>query len=100
MRKTAFALLAATVLVAGCGAGKSATNAAGAKVFASAGCGGGPQLSPGEGGGPTRPHPHPFKPRYHAVLRQGSHGGGGGAPLSPGGHPKQKPDVRKLLSPA
>jgi len=33
MRKTALALLASTVLLAGCGGGKSATNRAGAKVF-------------------------------------------------------------------
>jgi cytochrome c553 len=77
MRKTAFALLAATVLVAGCGAGKSATNATGAKVFASAGCGGCHELSAAKANGQTGPNLDQLKPSYDAVVRQVSNGGGG-----------------------
>src|SRR5437764_13761862 len=77
MRKTAFALLAATVLVAGCGAGKSATTATGAQVFASADCGGRHELSAAKASGQTGPNLDQLKPSYDAVVRQVSNGGGG-----------------------
>src|SRR5438132_13168463 len=77
MRKTALALLASTVLVAGCGGGKSATNAAGAKVFASAGCGGCHTLSAANSNGQSGPDLDQMKPSYGAVVRQVSSGGGG-----------------------
>src|SRR6266566_1478317 len=77
MRKTALALLASTVLVAGCGGGKSATNAAGAKVFASAGCGSCHTLSAARSNGQTGPDLDQLKPSYGAVVRQVSSGGAG-----------------------
>jgi cytochrome c553 len=79
MRKTALAVLASTVLVAGCGGGKSATNASGAKVFASAGCGGCHTLSAANSNGQTGPNLDQLTPSYGAVVRQVS-GGGGGMP--------------------
>src|SRR5437588_11247823 len=77
MRKTALALLAATVLVAGCGGGKSATNASGAKVFASAGCGGCHTLSAAKSNGQTGTNLDQLKPSYGAIVRQVSSGGAG-----------------------
>jgi cytochrome c553 len=77
MRKTALALLASTVLVAGCGGGKSATSKAGAKVFASSGCGGCHALSAAKSSGQTGPNLDQLKPTYDAVVRQVSNGGGG-----------------------
>src|ERR1700747_3694084 len=77
MRKTALALLASTVLVAGCGGGKSATNKDGAKVFASSGCGGCHTLSAHKSSGQTGPNLDQLKPTYDAVVRQVSNGGGG-----------------------
>jgi len=77
MRKTALALLASTVLVAGCGGGKSATNASGAKVFASAGCGGCHTLSAAKSNGQSGPDLDQLKPSYGAVVRQVSSGGSG-----------------------
>jgi cytochrome c553 len=77
MRKTALALLASTVLVAGCGGGKSATNKDGAKVFASSGCGGCHTLSAAKSSGQTGPNLDQLKPTYDAVVRQVSNGGGG-----------------------
>src|ERR1041385_7741360 len=77
MRKTALALLAATVLVAGCGGGKGAKSKAGAKVFASAGCGGCHTLSAAKTSGQTGPNLDQVKPTYDAVVRQVSNGGGG-----------------------
>src|SRR6266550_5086085 len=77
MRKTALALLASTVLVAGCGGGKSTTNATGAKVFASAGCGGCHTLSAAKSSGQTGPNLDQANPTYDAVVRQVSNGGGG-----------------------
>src|SRR5436309_2262348 len=77
MRKTALALLASTVLVAGCGGGKSATNASGAKVFASAGCGGCHTLSAANSNGQTGPNLDQLTPSYGTVVRQVSNGGGG-----------------------
>ena len=78
MRKTAIALLASTVLVAGCGGGgKSATNASGAKVFASAGCGGCHTLSAANSNGQTGPNLDQLTPSYGTVVRQVSSGGGG-----------------------
>src|SRR3954463_15108477 len=76
MRRTAFALLAATALTAGCG-GKSTTNATGAKVFASAGCGGCHTLSAAKSNGQTGPNLDQAKPSYDSVVRQVSNGGGG-----------------------
>jgi cytochrome c553 len=77
MCKTALALLAAAVLVAGCGGGKSATNPSGAKVFASAGCGGCHALSAAKANGQTGPNLDQLKPSYDAVVRQVSSGGAG-----------------------
>src|SRR5947208_6903361 len=77
MRKTAFALLAAAVLMAGCGSGKSARTAAGAKVFASADCGGCHALSAAKSSGQTGPNLDQLKPSYDTVVRQVSNGGGG-----------------------
>src|SRR2546421_489451 len=77
MRKTAFALLAAAVLMAGCGSGKSARTAAGAKVFASADCGGCHALSAAKSSGQTGPNLDQLKPSYDSVVRQVSNGGGG-----------------------
>jgi cytochrome c553 len=77
MRKTALALLASTVLVGGCGGGKSATNEDGAKVFASSGCGGCHTLSAAKSSGQTGPNLDQLKPSYDAVVRQVSNGGGG-----------------------
>jgi len=77
MRRTAPALLAAALLVAGCGGGKSATSKAGAKVFASAGCGGCHTLSAAKSSGQTGPNLDQLKPSYDAVVRQVSNGGGG-----------------------
>src|SRR5438477_11233505 len=76
MRRTAFALLAATALTAGCG-GKSTTNATGAKVFASADCGGCHALSAAKSSGQTGPNLDQLKPSYGSVVRQGSNRGGG-----------------------
>jgi cytochrome c553 len=77
MCKTALALLAAAVFVAGCGGGKSATNPSGAKVFASAGCGGCHALSAAKANGQTGPNLDELKPSYDAVVRQVSSGGAG-----------------------
>jgi cytochrome c553 len=77
MRRTALALLAAALLVAGCGGGKSATSKAGGKVFASAGCGGCHSLSAARSSGQTGPNLDQLKPSYDAVVRQVSNGGGG-----------------------
>jgi cytochrome c553 len=76
MRKTALVLLGSAVLVAGCG-GKSGTNASGAKIFASAGCGGCHTLSAAKSSGQTGPNLDQAKPSYDAVVRQISNGGGG-----------------------
>src|SRR5438067_5493480 len=77
MRKAAFPVLAATFLLAGCGGGKGGTNASGAKVFASARCGGCHTLSAAKSNGQTGPNLDAAKPSYDAVVRQGSNGGGG-----------------------
>jgi len=70
-------LLATTALLAGCGGGKSKTNASGAKVFASAGCGGCHALSAAKSNGQTGPNLDQAKPSYDVVVRQVSNGGGG-----------------------
>jgi len=77
MRKAAFPVLAATFLLAGCGGGKGGTNASGAKVFASARCGGCHTLSAAKSNGQTGPNLDAAKPSYDAVVRQVSNGGGG-----------------------
>jgi cytochrome c553 len=77
MRKTAIALLASTLLVAGCGGGKSGTNASGAKVFDSAGCGGCHTLAAAKSNGQTGPNLDQANPSYDVVVRQVSNGGGG-----------------------
>ena len=77
MRKTALALLTAAVLVAGCGGGKTAPDASGAKVFASAGCGGCHTLSAAKSKGQTGPDLDQLRPSYGAVVRQVSTGGAG-----------------------
>src|SRR5437667_5384154 len=76
MSRATLLLLAATLLLAGCG-GKSETNASGAKVFASAGCGGCHTLSAAKSNGQTGPNLDQVKPSYDAVVRQVSNGGGG-----------------------
>jgi cytochrome c553 len=68
-------LLAAALLLAGCG-GNSGTNAGG-KVFASAGCGGCHTLSAAKSNGQIGPNLDQAKPSYDAVVRQVSNGGGG-----------------------
>src|SRR6266513_1559100 len=55
MRNAAFPVLAATLLLAGCG-GKGGTNASGAKVFDSARCGGCHTLSAAKSNGQTGPN--------------------------------------------
>jgi cytochrome c553 len=77
MRKTLIALLAASVLVAGCGGSKSGSSSTGAKVFASAGCGGCHTLSAAKSNGQTGPDLDQLKPSYAAVVHQVSSGGGG-----------------------
>ena len=69
-------MVPATLLLAGCG-GKSATNGSGAKVFASAGCGGCHALSAAKSNGQTGPNLDQAKPSYDVVVRQVSNGGGG-----------------------
>src|SRR5262249_1442933 len=73
MRGTALALLVAGLLVAGCG-GKNATSKAGAKVFASAGCGGCHTLSAAKSSGQTGPNLDQLRPTYDTVVRQVSNG--------------------------
>src|SRR5262245_8488869 len=77
MRKGALLILATTLLAAGCGGSKGAGNAKGAKVFASAGCGGCHTLSAAKSTGQTGPNLDQLKPSYDAVVRQVSNGGGG-----------------------
>ena len=77
MRKQALALVAAGVLLAGCGGGKSVSSSSGAKVFASAGCGGCHTLSAARSTGQTGPNLDQLKPGHQAVVRQVSTGGGG-----------------------
>ena len=76
MRKTALAVLASTVLVAGCGGGKSATNASGAKVFASAGCGGCHTLEAAGSSGNVGPNLDDAKPDVALVLNRVTNGQG------------------------
>ena len=76
MRKTALALLASTVLVAGCGGGKSATNASGAKVFASAGCGGCHTLEAAGSSGNVGPNLDDAKPDLALALNRVTNGSG------------------------
>jgi cytochrome c553 len=76
MRRATLLLLPATLLLAGCG-GKSATNGSGAKVFASARCGGCHTLSAAKSNGQTGPNLDQAKPSYDVVVRQVSNGGGG-----------------------
>jgi hypothetical protein len=77
VRKRAFALLAAGLLLTGCGGGKSGSSEAGAKVFSSAGCGGCHTLSAARSTGQTGPNLDQLKPSHGAVVRQVSAGGGG-----------------------
>jgi cytochrome c553 len=77
MRRAAFGLLAATLLLSGCGASKPGSNSAGGKVFASAGCGGCHTLWAAKSNGQTGPNLDQAKPSYDAVVRQVSNGGGG-----------------------
>src|SRR6266536_1776194 len=77
MGKAATLMLAASLLVAGCGGGKSGTSATGAKVFASAGCGGCHTLSAAKSSGQRGPNLDQAKPSYDVVVRQVSNGGGG-----------------------
>jgi len=77
VRTGALLILATALLAAGCGGGKSGTNGAGAKVFASAGCGGCHALAAAKSSGQTGPNLDQLKPSYDAVVRQVSNGGGG-----------------------
>ena len=77
MHKQAFALLAMAALLAACGGGKNGSSAAGAKVFASAGCGGCHTLSAAKSAGQTGPNLDQLKPSHAAVVHQVSSGGGG-----------------------
>jgi cytochrome c553 len=77
MHKQAFVLLAIGMVLAGCGGGKNEANSAGAKVFASAGCGSCHTLSAAKSTGQTGPNLDQLKPSYDAVVRQVSNGGGG-----------------------
>jgi cytochrome c553 len=77
MRRAAFGLLAATLLLSGCGGSKPGSNSTGGKVFASAGCGGCHTLSAAKSNGQTGPNLDQAKPSYDAVVRQVSNGGGG-----------------------
>jgi hypothetical protein len=77
VHKATLLLLAGAVLVAGCGGGKSGSSSNGAKVFASAGCGGCHTLSAAKSNGQTGPDLDQAKPSYDSVVRQVSNGGGG-----------------------
>src|SRR5436309_10648803 len=77
MRRGVLLVVATTLVAAGCGGGKGAANAKGAKVFASAGCGGCHTLSAAKSTGQTGPNLDQLKPSYDAVVRQVSNGGGG-----------------------
>ncbi|HYX76836.1 MAG TPA: c-type cytochrome, partial [Gaiellaceae bacterium] len=77
MRKGFLVVLGVAALASGCGGGKSAGDAQGAKVFASAGCGGCHTLSAAKSTGQTGPNLDQLRPSYDAVVRQVSNGGGG-----------------------
>ena len=77
MHKATFLLLAGALLAAGCGGGKTGSSSNGAKVFASAGCGGCHTLSAAKSNGQTGPNLDQAKPSYDSVVRQVSNGGGG-----------------------
>src|ERR671930_746200 len=77
MHKQACALLAMAALLAACGGGKNGSSAKGAKVYASAGCGGCHTLSAAKSTGQTGPNLDQVKPSYDAIVRQVSNGGGG-----------------------
>jgi cytochrome c553 len=77
MRRAAFGLLAAALLLSGCGGSKTGSNSTGGKVFASAGCGGCHTLSAAKSNGQTGPNLDQAKPSYDTVVRQVSNGGGG-----------------------
>src|SRR4051794_9548044 len=78
MRRSAFALLAGVVVLAGCGGGGgNSSSSKGAKVFASAGCGGCHTLSAAKSNGQTGPNLDQLKPSYDAVVHQVSSGGAG-----------------------
>ena len=78
VRKGFLVVLGLAALTSGCGGGgKGAANAKGAKVFASAGCGGCHTLSAAKSTGQTGPNLDQLKPGYDAVVRQVSNGGGG-----------------------
>jgi cytochrome c553 len=78
VRKGFLVLLGFAALAAGCGGGsKHATNAKGAKVFASARCGGCHTMQAAKATGQTGPNLDQVRPTYDAVVRQVSNGGGG-----------------------
>jgi cytochrome c553 len=71
---------AAAALLSSCGGSAThgaASSAGGAKVFASAGCGGCHTLSAAKSTGQTGPNLDQLKPGYDTVVRQVSNGGGG-----------------------
>jgi cytochrome c553 len=76
MRRAAVALLAASALLAGCG-GKSGSNAAGAKIFTSAGCSACHALAAARSNGQIGPNLDQLKPAYPSVVRQLASGGAG-----------------------
>ena len=71
-------LAALAAVTSACGGnGGTKAGSAGAKVFASAGCGGCHTLSAAKATGQTGPNLDERKPGYDAVVRQVSNGGGG-----------------------
>jgi mono/diheme cytochrome c family protein len=68
---------ALATLLAGCGGSATRSNSGGAKVFASAGCGGCHTLSAAKSKGQQGPNLDQLKPGYDVVVRQVANGGGG-----------------------
>src|SRR5438034_10330388 len=77
MRRGVLLVVATTLVAAGCGGGKDAASTKGAKVFASAGCGGCHTRSAAKSTGQTGTNLDQAKPSYDAVVRQVSNRGGG-----------------------
>jgi cytochrome c553 len=77
--RSALPLVAAAVLLAGCGgnSGTTASSSAGAKVFASAGCGSCHTLAAAKSNGQIGPNLDALKPTKDTVKRQVENGGGG-----------------------
>jgi cytochrome c553 len=69
--------IAVAAALSGCGGGGSKSSSTGAKVFASAGCGGCHTLSAADAKGVVGPNLDELKPGYDTVVRQVSNGGNG-----------------------